>query len=172
MSAGWWTGSDAKCGYDDNNPVKVAYSTACRNMWQGACDNYGRDSWDPNTVYVSIMGASGGGQCNIGSGRACAYSVSDDGKTEYRNYNDHSKNMYDFSLVGDISSVGNTIEQLLCQAPKLGRRDWSPAASVVEQGAHTTVFKYNSSKTSVEESKISEEEAATSVIARKGPHFG
>ena len=46
--------------------------------------------------------------------------MSDDGKTEYRNYNDHSKNMYDFSLIGDISSVGNTIEELLCQAPKLG----------------------------------------------------
>ena len=90
---GWWVGQNAKCGYDGNNPVKVAYSTACRNMWQGACDNYGRDSWDPNTVYVSIMGASGGGQCAIGGGRACAYSVSDDGKTEYRDYNDHSKNM-------------------------------------------------------------------------------
>merc|ERR1712217_347050 len=46
-----------------------------------------------------------------------AYSVSDDGKTEYRDYDDHSKNMYDFSLIGDVSSVGNTIEELLCQAP-------------------------------------------------------
>ena len=35
----------------------------------------------------------GGGQCAIGSGRDCAYSVSDDGKTEHRDYDDHSKNM-------------------------------------------------------------------------------
>ena len=60
---GWWTGKNAKCGMDENNPVKAAYETACRNMWQGACDNYGRDSWDPNTVYVSIMGAASGGLC-------------------------------------------------------------------------------------------------------------
>jgi len=117
---GWWVGNDAKCGMDQNNPVKVAYSDMCRNAWQGVCDNYGRDSWDPNTVYVSIMGEVGGGQCSIGSGRACAYSVSDDGRTEYRNYNDHSKDMYDFSLVNDISYVGNVIEDLLCQAPRYG----------------------------------------------------
>lgn len=112
---GWWTGNNAKCSMDNNNPVHVAYSAMCRNT--GWCDNYGRDSWDLNTVYVAVMGASGGGQCNIGSGRACAYSVSDDGKTEYRDYNDQSKNMYDFSLA-EVSSVGNTIEELLCQAPQ------------------------------------------------------
>jgi hypothetical protein len=100
---GWWVGNDAKCSMDTSNPVKVAYSDMCQNAWSGVCDNYGRDSWDPNTVYVAIMGEVGGGQCNIGSGRACAYSVSDDGRTEYRDYNDHSKNMYDFSLVNDIS---------------------------------------------------------------------
>ena len=117
---GWWTGKNAMCNDDGNNPVKAAYDAACRNMWQGACDNYGRDSWDLNTVYAAIMGAPGGGQCDIGSGRPCAYSVSDDGKTENRDYNDHSKNMYDFSLIGDISSVGATIEKLLCQNPKHG----------------------------------------------------
>ena len=37
--------------------LKVAYADMCRNAWSGACDNYGRDSWDPNTVYVAIMGA-------------------------------------------------------------------------------------------------------------------
>lgn len=115
---GWWVGRNPKCAMDESNPVKVAYQTACRNMWQGACDNFGRDSWDPNTVYTAIMGAFGGGQCDIGGGRPCAYSVSDDGKTEYRDYNDKSKNMYDFSLIGDISSVGWTIEALLCQSPK------------------------------------------------------
>ena len=47
---GWWTGNSPKCGMDDKNPVKVAYQDACHNMWQGACDNYGRDSWDLNTV--------------------------------------------------------------------------------------------------------------------------
>jgi len=124
---GWWTGRDPKCGMDDNNPVKVAYSDMCRNT--GWCDNYGRDSWDLNTVYVAVMGAPGGGQCAIGSGVACAYSVSDDGKTEYRNYNDHSKNMYDFRLIGDISSVGNTIEELLCQAPGHGPSPSPPSPS-------------------------------------------
>lgn len=64
------------------------------------------------------MGAQGGGQCAIGGGKPCAYSVSDDGKTENRDYNDHSKNMYDFSLISDVASVGNTIETLLCQPPK------------------------------------------------------
>ncbi len=112
---GWWVGNDPKCGMDSNNPVKVAYQYGCSHMWQGACDNYGRDSWDPNTVYVAIMGSVGGGQCAIGSGVPCAYSVSDDGGTEYRDYDDHSKNMYDFRLIGDWSSVGNTIEELLCQ---------------------------------------------------------
>jgi len=112
---GWWTGDNPKCNYNSKNPVMAAYSDMCRNT--GWCDNYGRDSWDLNTVYVAVMGATGGGQCNIGSGRACAYSVSDDGKTEYRNYNDNSKNMWDFSLIGDISSVGNTIEELLCLEP-------------------------------------------------------
>ena len=114
---GWWVGNNAKCGMDDKNPVKVAYQDMCRNAWQGACDNFGRDSWDPNSVYVAIMGAQGGGECAIGSGRACAYSVSDDGKTEYRDYNDTSKNMWEFNLITDISSVGNTIEELLCQPP-------------------------------------------------------
>jgi len=126
---GWWVGNDAKCGYDDSNPVKVAYSTACRNMWDGACDNYGRDSWDLNTVYVAIMGNKAGGQCSIGSGVPCAYSVSDDGKAEYRDYNDHSKNMFDFRLMGDVSAVGNTIEDLLCQ-PATGRLVAAPASRV------------------------------------------
>jgi len=112
---------------DNKNPVMVAYSDMCRNT--GWCDNYGRDSWDLNTVYVAVMGAPGGGQCAIGSGRPCAYSVSDDGKSEYRNYNDHSKNMYDFSLIGDISSVGNTIEELLCQAPRHGPTPSPPSPS-------------------------------------------
>jgi pyrimidine-specific ribonucleoside hydrolase len=115
---GWWVGNSQKCGYDDGNPVKVAYAQACKNMWQGACDNFGRDSWDPNSVYVAIMGAEGGGQCAIGGGAPCAYTVSDDGKTEYRNCDDHTKKMFDYSLIGDISSVGNTIETLLCQPPK------------------------------------------------------
>merc|ERR1712232_65413 len=110
---------------DNKNPVMVAYSDMCRNT--GWCDNYGRDSWDLNTVYVAVMGAPGGGQCAIGSGRPCAYSVSDDGKSEYRNYKDHSKNMYDFSLIGDISSVGNTIEELLCQKPGHGPSPTPPA---------------------------------------------
>ena len=43
-------GNSPKCGMDGKNPVKVAYQDACHNMWQGACDNYGRDSWDLNTV--------------------------------------------------------------------------------------------------------------------------
>lgn len=47
---GWWVGNSAKCGYDNKNPVKVAYSDMCKDSWGGACDNYGRDSWDPNTV--------------------------------------------------------------------------------------------------------------------------
>jgi hypothetical protein len=124
---GWWVGSDPKCTMDNKNPVMVAYSDMCRNT--GWCDNYGRDSWDLNTVYVAVMGAPGGGQCAIGSGRPCAYSVSDDGKSENRNYNDHSKNMYDFSLIGDISSVGNTIEELLCQAPGHGPSPPPPSPS-------------------------------------------
>ena len=69
---GWWVGNDAKCGMDESNPVKVAYQSACRNMWAGACDNYGRDSWDLNSVYVAVAGAAGGGQCAIGNGRLCA----------------------------------------------------------------------------------------------------
>jgi hypothetical protein len=117
---GWWTGNDPKCGMDQTNPVKVAYTDMCHNAWQGVCDNYGRDSWDLNTVYVAIMGAQGGGKCDIGSGRPCAYSVSDDGKNEYKNYNDKSKNMFEYNLISDISSVGNTIESLLCQPPKHG----------------------------------------------------
>jgi len=140
---GWWVGNDAKCGYDENNPVKVAYSSMCRNAWSGACDNYGRDSWDPNTVYAAVMGnpATGGGACAIGSGRACAYSVSDDGRTEYRNYDDKSKNMWDFSLIGDISSVGNTIEDLLCQPPRYGQaaRDSKPLVPLLHSGRS---FKY------------------------------
>jgi len=157
---GWWVGSDAKCGMDWNNPVKVAYSKACQQMWGGACDNYGRDSWDPNTVYVAIMGASGGGQCNIGSGVDCAYSVSDDGKTEYRNYNDHSKNMHDFRLIGDISSVGNTIEALLCQAPKLGAKSAAAPIAVAAQPAFH--YKYAANHT------LPSPQAPVS--ARKGPH--
>jgi len=117
---GWWVGNDAKCGMDTSNPVKVAYRDMCNNAWSGVCDNYGRDSWDLNTVYVAIMGSSSGGKCAIGGGRSCAYSVSSDGKTEYRNYNDNSQNMYDFNLIGDVSSVGNTIETLLCQPPNHG----------------------------------------------------
>ena len=81
--------------YEAANPVKVAYSLMCKNAWAGACDNYGRDSWDPNTVYAAIMGAQGGGQCAIGSGAPCAYSVSDDGSQEYRDCGDHSKNMWE-----------------------------------------------------------------------------
>ena len=115
---GWWVGNNAMCGMDATNPVKVAYSDMCGNT--GWCDNYGRDSWDLNTVYTAVMGAPGGGKCAIGSGRPCAYTVSDDGKTEYRNFNDQSKNMFDFSLVNSISSVGITIEKLLCQPPKHG----------------------------------------------------
>jgi len=107
------------CSDDANNPVKAAFSQFCKNDWPGqACDNYGRDSWDPNTVYTAIMGQPGGGASTIGSGRACAYSVSDDGKTETQDCDDHSKNMWDYSLIDDISSVGNTIEQLLCQERK------------------------------------------------------
>jgi len=161
---GWWVGNNAKCGMDTKNPVKVAYADMCRDAWQGVCDNFGRDSWDPNTVYVAIMGAVGGGQCSIGSGRPCAYSVSDDGKTENRDYNDHSKNMYDFSLVGDISSVGNTIEELLCRAPKLGAPKPRPAASprtALELGhANSTL--------------LVEEDPATQapVSSRKGPLWG
>jgi len=164
---GWWVGNDAKCGMDSNNPVKVAYSDMCRNAWQGACDNYGRDSWDPNTVYVAIMGAEGGGQCTIGSGRACAYSVSDDGKTEYRNYNDHSKNMFDFSLESDISAVGNTIEALLCQAPKLGTASIAPAAVEADRDAPIAPFKYRYGSTSADKAS-----GVTSVSSRKGPKFG
>jgi len=111
---GWWTGNNPKCGYDSQNPVKVAYSDLCNNV-KGWCDNYGRDSWDLNTVYVAVMGANNGGQCKIGSGVPCHYSVSDDGKTEYRDYNNKTSNMWDFRLINDISSVGNTIEDLLCQ---------------------------------------------------------
>jgi len=163
---GWWVGNDAKCGMDNSNPVKVAYSTGCRNMWQGACDNYGRDSWDPNTVYVAIMGAPGQGQCNIGGGRDCAYSVSDDGKTEYRDYNDHSKNMHDFSLIGDISSVGNTIEELLCQAPKYGASKASSAPAALRTSALTppfAPFKYKYNTTELVEARVAP------VSARKGP---
>lgn len=134
---GWWVGKNPKCGDDESNPVKVAYSAACRNMWAGACDNFGRDSWDPNSVYVAIMGASGGGKSAIGSGRACAYTVSDDGKTENKDCNDHSKNMWEYSLIGDISSVGNTIEALLCQAPS-----WAPPSAPVASAADEPVFKY------------------------------
>ena len=47
---GWWTGKNPKCEMDDTNPVKVAYVDMCHNAWQGVCDNYGRDSWDLNTV--------------------------------------------------------------------------------------------------------------------------
>jgi len=144
---GWWVGQNPKCGMDQNNPVKFAYQTACRNMWQGACNNYGRDSWDPNTVYAAIMGKVGGGQCVIGSGRACAYSVSDDGKTEFRNYNDRSKNMYDFRLVGDISSVGNTIEGLLCQPPK----HLMTMAAVINVTNHSQSFAYEPAATPTEE---------------------
>jgi len=113
---GWWVGQNAMCGMDRKNPVKVAYSDMCGNT--GWCDNYGRDSWDLNTVYTAVMGAPGGGRCDIGSGRPCAYTVSDDGKTEYQDCNDKSKNMFDFSLINSISSVGVTIEKLLCQPPK------------------------------------------------------
>jgi hypothetical protein len=116
---GWWVGNNAKCGFNAQNPLKVAYADMCHNT--GWCDNFGRDSWDLNTVYVAVMGAPGGGNSAIGSGRACAYSVSDDGKTEYRDYNDHSKNMWDYSLIQDISSVGNTIEDLLCSLPDVAR---------------------------------------------------
>ena len=108
------------------------------------------------------MGASGGGQCNIGSGRACAYSVSDDGKTEYRDYNDHSKNMYDFSLIGDISSVGNTIEDLLCAAPKLGSSAATPTTRVADAAPFKYQYAGNSSAPHVEQP----------VSARKGPRFG
>jgi len=145
---GWWVGQNPKCGMDQSNPVKLAYQTACRNMWQGACNNYGRDSWDPNTVYTAIMGKVGGGQCVIGSGRACAYSVSDDGKTEFRNYNDHSKNMFDFHLVGDISSVGNTIEELLCQPPK---HLMTMAAVINDVTNHSKSFAYKPAVTPTEE---------------------
>jgi len=112
---GWWVGNDAKCGMDNNNPVKVAYASACRNMWAGACDNYGRDSWDLNSVYVAVMGGVPGGGCVIGSGGACAYSVSDDGKSEHKDYHDTSKNEFEFNLNGNVAYVGNVIEDLLCQ---------------------------------------------------------
>jgi hypothetical protein len=156
---GWWTGHNPKCGMDTNNPVKVAYSDMCKNAWSGVCDNYGRDSWDPNSVYVAIMGAAGNGKCNIGSAVDCAYSVSDDGSHEYRNYNDHSKNMHDFRLIGDISSVGNTIETLLCQPPKLGSSNWT--AAQVTKG-----FKYGAASSAVEPGA---EEDDTAIISRKGP---
>ena len=144
---GWWVGRNPICKMDDSNPVKVAYQTGCRNMWKKACDNYGRDSWDPNTVYTAIMGAVGGGRCAIGSGRACSYSVSDDGKKENRNYNDHSKDMYDFSLVRDISSVGVTIEKLLCQPPK-HLATMADALAVTDDGGR---FAYQPAVTPTEE---------------------
>merc|ERR1711988_1778199 len=115
---GWWVGNSPKCGMDNNNPVKVAYKTFCHNANWGPCDNFVDNSWDPNTVYVAIMGAPGGGSSKIGSGRPAAYSVDDDGTRENKNYNDHSKNMYEYNLIRDISSVGNTIEELLCRTPK------------------------------------------------------
>jgi len=156
---GWWVGNDAKCSMDTSNPVKVAYSDMCQNAWSGVCDNYGRDSWDPNTVYVAIMGEVGGGQCNIGSGQACAYSVSDDGRTEYRDYNDHSKNMYDFSLVNDISYVGNVIEDLLCQAPRYGAAAAASTQTVSRAREGPFKYKYDGDVSVTHEP----------VSARKGP---
>jgi len=168
---GWWVGHDPKCGYDAHNPVKVAYADMCAHSWGGACDNYGRDSWDPNTVYAAVMGAAGGGKCAIGSGRACAYSVSDDGRSEYRDYNDHSKNMFDFSLIGDISAVGNTIETLLCQPPKLNQElthaaapKLTPEAAALLTGGVTSAarpFQYTTAAAA--------RNASEPVSARKGP---
>ena len=117
---------------DSNNPVKVAYSEFCKNANWGPCNNYGDDSWDPNTVYVAIMGAVGGGSSSIGSGRAAAYSVNADGTQEHKDYNDQSKNMYEYNLISDVSFVGNTIEELLCRPPKGGPTPPTPAGSYTE----------------------------------------
>lgn len=124
---GWWVGQNPMCGYDAKNPVKYAYSKMCENTnW---CDNFGRNSWDPNTVFVAIMGAESGGQCAIGSGKPCAYAVSDDGMTETRNCDDTTRNMYEFSLIEDVSSVGATIESLLCREPRNARMPLARAGS-------------------------------------------